>query len=1109
MPWESDFKNLLDRATSRLGVERLTFPYEKGFPPDYRAIVSPRLAVRDVLRLEMAIRSGRDALDLRPPGVDDGGAFHRLTVYGEKPRDLDAIIPLLRNLGLRVVDQIQFVLTIELRQFYIRKFFVKAINGASAGLSNYKRALLEALDALLSDQTEDDALNSLVMLTGFNWKMVDLLRAYCNYYLQINNRFERRRVHGALIANYEATRLLYRYFETRFKPDERLGGEDRRETEGLTQLRLDLIHGLEGVADVNEDRILRDIFNLIDATSRTNFYFRQSRADFFVSLKINSLGVINMPSPKPLVEIYVHSHGMEGVHLRGAKIARGGVRWSERPDDLRAEILELMRTQMMKNALIVPQGAKGGFALKKVCVDAGDRARLGREAYATFIRGLLDLTDSVNGVDTARSSKFVFYDDPDPYLVVAPDKGTAGFSDWANEIAAQYGFWLGDSFATGGSHGFHHKRLGITARGAFVCVRRHFRELGVDVDVEPFSVVGVGGMEGDVFGNGMLLTSNIRLLGAFDAEHIFLDPNPNRQASLVERRRLFETPGATWANYDPGLISSGGGVFRRAAKDIPLSPEIRAWLGARNRSADGEELIRLLLAAPVDLLWMGGVGTYVKASSENDEVVGDRANDGARVDAAQVRAKVVGEGANLAFTQRARIEYALRGGRINTDAVDNSGGVDLSDHEVNLKILLSPSARVNAAPVSDDERNRFLIEASDEVRDMVLDDNYRQSLSLSLDRRRCLDNIEPFLILADQLENAGLLDREVAFFPSRREAMSRVGVGLTRPELAVLTAYAKLALKRALLEAPPWPDGEWTADFVARYFPAKARARYADRLRDHLLGREIAVTEICNKVINQAGASFLVGIDDLDPTRAREAVSLYLAFDQILRGDRWRDAVRGLEGQMTADRGYELLLQLEDALAFLCRWAWEHGRRLTPNPGVIQKWRADLDEYLDYLGESPEFTLLASAAPEASRLLFLDRLRDFPILVDLVRGSQEKLGAVAKLFDEFLGLLGLREMAALASDVKARDPWERRLQLALGDQFRSGAARLVRMTFRTKSRDPAAFFRELSLDARLARFLRLRAELVEVPSLTLTPFAALAGELDSLIDSCGAASGLH
>ena len=407
-------------------------------------------------------------------------------------------------------------------------------------------------------------------------------------------------------------------------------------------------------------------------------------------------------------------------------------------------------------------------------------------------------------------------------------------------------------------------------------------------------MVGVGGMEGDVFGNGMLLTSNIRLLGAFDAEHIFLDPNPNRQASLVERRRLFETPGATWANYDPGLISSGGGVFRRAAKDIPLSSEIRAWLGARNRSADGEELIRLLLAAPVDLLWMGGVGTYVKASSESDEVVGDRANDGARVDATQVRAKVVGEGANLAFTQRARIEYALRGGRINTDAVDNSGGVDLSDHEVNLKILLSPSARVNAVKVSDDERNRFLIEASDEVRDMVLDNNYRQSLSLSLDRKRCLDNIEPFLILADQLENAGLLDRDVAFFPSRREAMSRAGVGLTRPELAVLTAYAKLALKRALLEAPPWPDGEWTGDFVARYFPAKARARYADRLRDHLLGREIAVTEICNKVINQAGASFLVGIDDLDPMRAREVVSLYLAFDQILRGDRWRDAVRGL-----------------------------------------------------------------------------------------------------------------------------------------------------------------------------------------------------------------------
>ncbi len=697
----------------------------------------------------------------------------------------------------------------------------------------------------------------------------------------------------------------------------------------------------------------------------------------------------------------------------------------------------------------------------------------------------------------------------DPYLVVAADKGTAGLSDRANEIALEYNFWLGDSFATGGSHGFHHKRLGITARGAFVCVRQHFRDLGINIDIEPFTVVGVGGMAGDVFGNGMLLSSNIRLLAAFDAEHIFLDPTPDRQTAFAERKRLFGTPGATWGDYSRALISSGGGVFRRAAKDIPLSPEVRTWLGARSRLLDGEGLIRLLLSAPVDLLWMGGIGTYVKASSETDETVADRANDGARVDAAQLRAKVVGEGANLAFTQRARIEYALNGGRINTDAVDNSAGVDLSDHEVNLKILLSPSSSVGRAGVGADERNRLLVEVSDDVCQLVLENNYHQSLCLSLDKRRCLVDVGPFMELADKLENAALLDRDVEALPTRKEVAARGGLGLTRPELAVLMAYAKLALKRAMLQAPRFAEGEWTENFLSGYFPALVRARYADRVREHLLGREVAVTAICNKVIDQAGATFLVGIEEFDPIRAREAVGLYLSFDQVLEGDRWREAIRALEGKMSADRRYELLLQLEDALALLCRWAWEHGRRLTPNPEIIGKWRADLREYLDYLGESPEFALLSSAAPEASRLLFLDRLRDFPIVVDLASESRLSLGAVAKLLEDFLALLGLREMAALVANVKTRDSWERRLQTSLDDQFRSNAGRLTRMALQTKVRDPAEFIREFSLASRLARFQRLRSELAEAPPPTLTPFAALAGELESLIDACGGASGVH
>jgi glutamate dehydrogenase len=458
----------------------------------------------------------------------------------------------------------------------------------------------------------------------------------------------------------------------------------------LDEIRLQLISTLENVEDASDDRILRDLFNLVDATLRTNFFAPGTLTERPLAIKIDTTGVINAPNPKPFVEIYVRAKSFEGVHLRGAKVARGGVRWSDR-NDYRTEILDLMQTQMVKNALIVPQGAKGGFIIRTVSADPSSRQRLAKHAYGHFIRGLLDLTDNIENGEVIRPSHLVTYDNADTYLVVAADKGTASWSDEANKIAASYKYWLGDAFATGGSHGYHHKRLGITARGAWVSVRRHFRELGRDIDRETFTVVGIGSMDGDVFGNGMLQSPNIRLCGAFSGEHIFLDPDPDPRTSFTERRRLFETQNSTWADYNPQLISPGGGVFRRDAKEIRLSEQVRSCLTVHRNAVEPDELIRLLLTAPIDLLWMGGIGTYVKASSERNENIGDHANDSARVDAARLRAKIVGEGANLSFTQKARVEYALSGGLINTDAVDNSAGVDLSDHEVNLKILLRSS----------------------------------------------------------------------------------------------------------------------------------------------------------------------------------------------------------------------------------------------------------------------------------------------------------------------------------------------------------------------------------------------------------------------------------
>ena len=1107
MQWDVDFRDKLDCAARRLRLGPLSFCYERSFPDDYRARVSPRCAMRDVLRLETVARSGREAFDLRASVRAPADAPRRILVYSDRLHTLDEILPLLQHLRLRVLDQIQFVISLDGRQFSIRDFSVSPIDSPPQSLALYKTRLIDALGALIAGRIENDALNGLILSNGFNWKRVELFRAYCNYYAQIARRFERPRVHRALLANRETAALLYKYFEARFMPDERLGDAERREAEALPQLRMDLIAALEKVDDVGDDRILRDVFNLIDATLRTNFFQRCDKPEFFISLKIASLGVINMPSPRPLVEIYVHSRLMEGVHLRGAEIARGGVRWSDRPDDFRNEILDLMQTQMIKNALIVPQGAKGGFVLKTIGADAKERQRLGREAYAIFIRGLLDLTDNILEGEVRSPPQLVCYDDADPYLVVAADKGTAGLSDLANEIAAEYGYWFGDGFATGGSQGYHHKRLGVTARGAWVCMKRHFYELGRDIDQQTFTVVGVGGMEGDVFGNGMLQSNNVRLLGAFNAEYIFIDPSPDRHLSFGERKRLFETPGSSWRDYNPALISLGGGVFFRSAKDIPLSAQAREWLGARGGSIDGEELIRLLLKAPVDVLWMGGVGTYVRASTETDEMVADRANDGARIESTQIRARVVTEGANLALTQRARVEYALAGGRINTDAIDNSAGVDLSDHEVNLKILLSPSSDPTAAKIAREERDRLLLELTDDVLRAVLLNNHRQSLCLSLERERCVENIGPFMDAADQLINAGFLDRSANSFPPRKEILARGGAALTRPELAVLMAYAKLALKRALLGAPGFLDKEWTRAFLADYFPAVLRGRYSKRTEEHLLHREIAATVICNRVIDQAGATFLVWSEEAEPVRLAEHVSLYLAFDQILQGERWRDAVRALDGKIATARQYELLLQLENALASLCRWAWEHGRRLAPNSEPIERWRAELSQYLGYLGESAEFAVLASAAPEASRLLFLTRLRDFPILVDLAGKSRENLGVVAKALDEFVKLLGLRQIATLVGEMRPRDSWELRLQASLDDRFRSAGARFVRLELQSRFRDPGAFFHEYALDSRVAKFQRLRLEILGSPPLTLTPFAVLAGELESLIDACGAASG--
>jgi glutamate dehydrogenase len=615
MSWERVFATYLQHAATAANVRLAPIAHAELFSPEYRALVPPRLAARDALCLDALLREGGERFDLWEPDPHLGDGHYRLRLYGDRERNLDEIMPFLENLNLRVIDQVRFRMAAGERALYVRSFSVVPAEAGMEELMPRKTALLEALHALLAGWVENDALNGLLLSTGLSWREIDVFRAYRNYYFQLGSRFGRFRVHKALLSNAGAARLLFRYFESRFEPDGRWSGPAQREEEALSPIRLELIAALNEVAEANEDRILRDLFNLIDATLRTDFYRAGDPAEHAIALKISSLGVISMPAPRPLFEIYVHSRLMEGIHLRGAKVARGGIRWSDRPDDFRNEILDLMLTQTIKNALIVPQGAKGGFVLNTPDGSPEERNQLAKEAYAKLIRGLLNLTDNRAGGAIEPPPGVVAYDDADPYLVVAADKGTARLSDSANGIAREYGFWLGDAFASGGSHGYHHKQLGITARGAWVCVRRHFREAGQDIESRPFTVVGIGSMDGDVFGNGMLLSEHILLRGAFGGSHIFLDPNPDPAVSWRERKRLFELPYSSWNSYDRGLISSGGGVYPRDAKDIPLSPEVRAWLGVRHVSTDGEGLIRLLLTAPVDLLWLGGIGTYVKATA--------------------------------------------------------------------------------------------------------------------------------------------------------------------------------------------------------------------------------------------------------------------------------------------------------------------------------------------------------------------------------------------------------------------------------------------------------------------------------------------------------------
>jgi len=914
-------------------------------PQGYRAEVPVQEATRDIRNL---LEMGDDPyrIDLHNSEVDrfpEATSFLRI-YHRAGTLALNRVFPILENLGFHIIEQISYPCGLPADRGnapVIDIFRVQDDQGRRIDTDRQGHRLEEALLEVLTGRVKNDRINQLVMKTDLRIREAGLLRTYRAYLSQLSAATSPAFITRTLLANPLCAAHLFRIFAARFDPAAEAG-----RTESVDKARQAFQESLKSVPTLPEDEVLRFLFRLIEATVRTNYYQDKS----YVSIKVESRKLDNIPEPRPHCEIFVESPLLEAVHLRGGRVARGGLRWSDRPDDFRTEILGLMKTQMMKNALIVPVGSKGGFVLKNPPAQPELLHEHVKEQYRSFIRGLLDVTDNIIDKKIVHPAGLMIYDEPDPYLVVAADKGTATFSDFANQVSCEYGFWLGDAFASGGSYGYDHKKEGITARGAWECVRCHFWEMGLDPFHDEFTVVGIGDMSGDVFGNGMIYTDKIRLLAAFNHRHIFIDPNPDAAASYRERRRLFENPSLGWPDYDPSLISEGGGVFSRQAKSIRLTRQMKQMLDTTADELSGQELIRRILRLEVDLLWNGGVGTYVKASSERHADVGDSANDPVRIDATELRARVIGEGGNLGLTQLARIEYALAGGRLNTDAVDNSGGVDMSDHEVNIKILLQPEVRKNT--LSFEERNSLLQEMTDDVIELVLRNNYSQSMCLSLAENAIRSRGYDFFPLQEYLVAEAGLKPRIEFLPGRvaREERKRNQQGYTRPELSILLAYTKMNIKQILLESTI-PDEPVFQDYLFSYFPHALQERFQHGIESHPLRREIVATQLTNRLVDRLGPDLVQNISTETGRRPNDVLCGVLATYRILELDDFFESLFAITRQLQPPDFYGAVSQMTEACRGITQWLLITGSNLGDLSKLVTGYKASLKHLQENLAD--------------------------------------------------------------------------------------------------------------------------------------------------------------
>lgn len=1046
--WENE---LFEALLAHCGEERgnqLHSAYAHAFPAGYREGYPAGAAIGDIDLMESLDTGDRLALRLyRPIDVRTGNLRFKILRKGE-PVPLSISLPMLEHMGVKVLEERPYEIALAGDQtVWLHDFGLNFPGAEQLDLEKVGSLFEEAFFQVWQGAAESDDFNKLVLTSCTGWRQVALLRAYAKYLKQTGFTFSQTYIEQTLTTHTGITGKLIDLFVTSFDPRSTDNNAARS-----TQLVAEIESALESVANLDEDRILRQFLAVILATVRTNYFQRIDGAPKpYLSFKLNSRMVPGLPEPKPLFEISVYSPRVEGIHLRGGKVARGGLRWSDRMEDFRTEVLGLMKAQMVKNVVIVPVGSKGGFVLKNQ-PPAGDRDAFLKEGvacYHIFLRGLLDLTDNYVAGEVRGPADVVRKDENDPYLVVAADKGTASFSDYANGVSKEYGFWLGDAFASGGSVGYDHKKMAITARGAWESVKRHFRVLGLNTQEQEFTVVGIGDMSGDVFGNGMLLSRHIRLLAAVDHRHIFIDPDPNPAVSFDERQRLFNLPRSSWADYDDKLISPGGGIYPRSAKSIKLSEQARAVLGIDSESLAPLELIRALLLAPVDLLYNGGIGTYVKGSQESNADVGDKSNDAIRVNGAELRCRVVAEGGNLGFTQLGRIDFALKGGRVNTDAIDNSAGVDCSDHEVNIKILLNLVTEEGL--LTDAQRNHLLAEMTDDVAMLVLRDNYFQTQMLAVTHARGLALLDEQARYMRYLANNGRLNRRIEYLPFDEQIAERKasGRGLTTPELAVLLAYNKMELFDALM-ASNVPEDPYISTALQRYFPKQLKDRYPEHILRHPLRREIIATHVVNSMVNRVGPTFVYRLQQETGADIADIVRAYMAAREVFGQVEVWQAIEALDDQAADETQTAMILECLRLTERGTLWFLRHRDHLRDLAKTLERFTASVVQLADSLSQVvgvayraklaevvQHYTQLGVPAVLANRIAGLEELYSALDLVEVASDSGRPVNLVAQVYFALGGLLDLHWLGHRIEALKADTHWQGLARTALRDDLSS------------------------------------------------------------------------